>query len=439
LATGVGNKSEKSTYNELTYLSETFSNIIKRSNEMEESIQENTPIVKKMFIKGLLEGEFASQNDVFKKVREMKFNITEGESCVALFSIDGYSKLSTLERGLTQYNIKTKIESIIDEELSHAFQIEMTDLGEDIIAVLVNINNKDSFDTSITDSLSYIQKKILDKLGFTVTVTVGMKVDKIENIHISYSNCQDLLKYRFVYGYGAYLDNNMVQTAVNKRNIAIDKNTKKIIQTIKTCDSEQMQIEMYEIIRCITDNQYDYIKLTINHLALDIMKSVEPLINSENNTLDFNNIFSNINNIDTLEEVKEWFILYCNGIIRKLEGKKDNKKKDTISMVLSYLEANYHKPELSTEMLSDIVNLTPGYFGKMFNEYMNKSVNEYIIELRMKKAKELLESNSDSVTDIALNLGFSNQSYFISIFKKYYGSTPNQYRIECKKSIYDEE
>jgi two-component system, response regulator YesN len=279
----------------------------------------------------------------------------------------------------------------------------------------------------------------LDKLGFTVTVTVGMKVDKIENIHISYSNCQDLLKYRFVYGYGAYLDNNMVQTAVNKRNIAIDKNTKKIIQTIKTCDSEQMQIEMYEIIRCITDNQYDYIKLTINHLALDIMKSVEPLINSENNTLDFNNIFSNINNIDTLEEVKEWFILYCNGIIRKLEGKKDNKKKDTISMVLSYLEANYHKPELSTEMLSDIVNLTPGYFGKMFNEYMNKSVNEYIIELRMKKAKELLESNSDSVTDIALNLGFSNQSYFISIFKKYYGSTPNQYRIECKKSIYEEE
>lgn len=427
-------KTDNRPYNEIEYLTKAFSNIIRKSNELEISMQENIPLLKKMFLKGLLEGDTASIGDVSKKITDMKFfNFTE-RICVLLFSIDGYSKLSGLESDLTQYNVKSTIESVLKDSISHEFEMEIVDLEDEFIASIVHVKNEDQFIEAITGKLDDMQKDTVDKLGITITAVIGLSVDRIENIHLSFSNCLELLKYRFVYGYNSILDNNMIQINVNKKYTSIEKEKKKIIQAIKACNSEEMEAEINEVITLITDNQYDYIRLTINQLALDITKSVEAHLNSEDYEIDFNNIYSNLNNIDTLEEIKEWFVLYCGGIIQKLESKKDNRQKDMIKTVLSYLELNYYNPELSTEVLSEMVNLTPGYFGKLFSEYMEKSVNEYMIELRMNKAVGLLESSSDSINDIAAKVGYMNQSYFTAIFKKNYGKTPNQYRIEYRNA-----
>ncbi len=427
-------RTELKPYNEIEYLTKTFSTIIRKSTELETSIQENFPLLKKMFLRGLLEGDMASVGDISKKIKEIKFGDDPGRIRVLLFTIDGYWKLSGLESDLARYNVKAKIESLIEAAVAREFETELVDLKGEFIASVVQVKNEDRFMEIITGQLSDLQGNILETLGISVTAVIGMPADRLENIHLSYSNCLELMKYRFVYGYGSVLDNNMIQINVNRKYTSIEKEKKKLIQAIKACDSEGMETEINEIVNLITDNQYDYIRLTINQLALDITKAVEANLNSEEYEIDFSNIYSNLNFIDTLEEVKEWFLLYCSGIIQKLEGKKDNRQKEMIRTVLSYLENNYHNCELSAEMLAEMVNLTPGYFGKLFSEHIEKSVNEYIIELRMRKAVALLESNSDSINDIAARVGYLNQSYFTAIFKKNYGKTPNQYRIDYRNA-----
>lgn len=414
------------TYNEMEYLTSSFSSIIKKSNELETS-------ARKMLLRGLLEADSSALESASRKMGELKLNIAEGQLCVLIFSIDGYSRPVNLKSNMVQNYFKTEIESLILEVLSDRLNIETVDLEGDLTAVIVNVNTEIRFYATLMEKMRLVQDKISDKLGITVTGTIGLTVDRVENLHLSYGDCLELLKYRFVYGYRTIIDNDLIQASVNKTYPSIEKNTKKIIQAIKSCDTAQMESEINEVIVLITNRQYDFIRLTINQLALDIMKAVEPLINTEDYTMDFNNIFTNINNIDTLEGIGEWFILFCNGIISKLEKKKDNKKKDMIDMVLSYMESNYHRPELSAEMLSELINITPGYFGKLFNEYTSKTVNEYIVELRMNKAKELLQESTSSINDITLKVGFSNQSYFTATFKKLYGLTPNQYRIESLK------
>ena len=435
LPTESGMKTDIRTFNEVEYLTKTFSNIISKSNELETSMQENIPLLKNMYLKGLLEGNSKFSNNVSSKIPDLNFNRHSEGFCVLLFSIDGYSKISRLESDLMKYNVKSKIENIVSGGISDAFKTETVDLEEDFIAVIAKVDNEGKqFMPAISGRLNEIQCRAREETGFSVTAVIGLTVERFENIHLSYSNCLELLKYRFVYGYGFILDNNRIQTSVNKKYTSIEKEKKEILQAIKGCDKKQMEIKVNRIITSISDNQYDYIKLTINQLTLDTMKTVECLLSSEDNEVDFNNLYSNLNNMDTLEDVRAWFILYCNSIIQKLENKKDNKHKDMVIMALEYLKTNYYKPELSTELLSEIVNLTPGYFGKIFNEYMKKSVNEYIIELRMEKAKQLLIHNGYSINDIAANVGYTNQSYFTSIFKRYCGLTPNQYRIEVKKT-----
>ncbi|AUS98219.1 hypothetical protein CDQ84_09395 [Clostridium thermosuccinogenes] len=420
------------TYNEIEYLSEAFTNIIKKSNELANSIRENVPMLRKMFLKELLLGQVSS-SEVSKKIKELGLSIVQEKSCVILFSIDGYMSLTGIENRIEIAREKTKAEKIIRDAFLQYNGVEIVDMEEDSIALILNVNTLEEYEERIAQSLKSVQMKINENLEISVSIAKGALVGILEDIHVSYANARNLMKYRFVYGYGSLIDNNMMKNNSKDNCVAINKYRKKIIQAIKICDEKQMKSDMDEIILLIKDGQYDYIRLMINQLVLDIMMAVQSILNSDSEEMDFSNIYANLNSNDTLDSAKEWLITFCSGIIQRIEQKRDNRQKEMIDKVLAYIQVNYLRPDISAEMLSDMVNLTPGYFGKLFSDYTGKSVNEYIIELRMKKAKELLERNDLSVSDIAMQVGFSNQSYFTATFKKWNGITPNHYRNSCKK------
>lgn len=142
-----------------------------------------------------------------------------------------------------------------------------------------------------------------------------------------------------------------------------------------------------------------------------------------------NDIFTNINEANTLEEMYEF--IYC--IIQKciqLFSKLNVMQNDNIiNKVKEYIHNNYDK-DLSLEMIADYVYLSPGYLSALFKTENGITVFDYITNLRMeKKAKELLLGNNNmKIQDIAIRLGYNSSQSFIRYFKKYYNMTPNQYR-----------
>ena len=95
--------------------------------------------------------------------------------------------------------------------------------------------------------------------------------------------------------------------------------------------------------------------------------------------------------------------------------------------VLDYMETNYANP-INMKEVAEMCFVSYNYFSKVFKNFIGKSFNEYLIDIRMRHAKKLLVSSNMSVTEIAQGTGFGTTSYFIEAFKKRTGTTPVAFR-----------
>lgn len=99
---------------------------------------------------------------------------------------------------------------------------------------------------------------------------------------------------------------------------------------------------------------------------------------------------------------------------------------EKLKLVLEYISEHYAE-ELSVARLAGLCYFSEYHFMRFFKKYMGMPCLEYIRNLRLEKAAELLSRGKMSVLEISLSSGFSNLSYFYRQFKKKYGMTPKQF------------
>ena len=104
---------------------------------------------------------------------------------------------------------------------------------------------------------------------------------------------------------------------------------------------------------------------------------------------------------------------------------EQNRNLLSIKKVLDYISAHYREP-LSVKELSGLSNYSEFYFMKLFKQYTGKTAAAYLNDYRLEKAKSLLLHTDASVTDIALDVGFNNTSYFIKKFQEANQLSPSQ-------------
>lgn len=89
--------------------------------------------------------------------------------------------------------------------------------------------------------------------------------------------------------------------------------------------------------------------------------------------------------------------------------------------------------KITVNDLAEEVHLTPKYLSHLFRKETGGTISSFIKEQRVEKAKKLLMYSQYSYNEISDSLAFYSQSYFISVFKKYAGMTPKEYRIRFQK------
>lgn len=110
----------------------------------------------------------------------------------------------------------------------------------------------------------------------------------------------------------------------------------------------------------------------------------------------------------------------------QVERYRSGLTQDRLSRVLDYIEA-YLGEDLSLIELSGVACLSSYHFGKMFKRSTGQSVHQYVIARRLERAKSLLSSRTSALADIALTVGFQDQSQFTAVFKRHVGITPSTY------------
>ena len=102
-------------------------------------------------------------------------------------------------------------------------------------------------------------------------------------------------------------------------------------------------------------------------------------------------------------------------------------KIELIKRVREIIAAQYME-QLSVTSLAEAVYLTPTYLCVLFKQATGKTINEYITQERLNKAKEFLAQTNIHLYDVCYKVGYLSPSYFSRLFKKYTGQTPGEYR-----------
>lgn len=107
-------------------------------------------------------------------------------------------------------------------------------------------------------------------------------------------------------------------------------------------------------------------------------------------------------------------------------AKRDKKSRiNIVERIIGYVEENYSK-NVSVAEIVDNVNLSVNYATKMFKEATGTSISEYLLNYRMKKAKEMLEQGM-KLDAVCANVGYSDRRYFRRLFKQFYGTSAGDY------------
>jgi AraC-like DNA-binding protein len=98
-----------------------------------------------------------------------------------------------------------------------------------------------------------------------------------------------------------------------------------------------------------------------------------------------------------------------------------------LANVLTLIEERYAE-KLTLRQLADAAHLSPSHFSRVFKEATGVAPMDYVIRCRVRRAAELLRAGSDSITDIALQVGCSDSAYFSRLFANINGISPRRYR-----------
>lgn len=94
---------------------------------------------------------------------------------------------------------------------------------------------------------------------------------------------------------------------------------------------------------------------------------------------------------------------------------------------IDFMYDNYQNP-ITLDDISKHVKINKCYFCSLFKKEVNKTISQFLNEIRIDKSKELLVKRDMSILDVALNVGFNNQNYYNMTFKKLTGSTPMEFK-----------
>lgn len=111
--------------------------------------------------------------------------------------------------------------------------------------------------------------------------------------------------------------------------------------------------------------------------------------------------------------------------------------KESIRSIAAYIDEHSGEP-LRVEELAEKCAMSYSFFAKSFHELYGKSCKEYIEEIRIVKAEDMLLFTSQNLSWIAQETGFSDSSHLIKTFTRYKGITPKQYRMQHQKKTQQE-
>ena len=106
------------------------------------------------------------------------------------------------------------------------------------------------------------------------------------------------------------------------------------------------------------------------------------------------------------------------------QASQNDRMHQVVQLIMTYMENNYAK-DISIEQLATLYYVSPTYLSKIFKDLTGVSPINYLIQIRLKKAHELLTTDDLTVKEVAKAVGYEDAYHFSKSFKKHFGTSPS--------------
>lgn len=139
-----------------------------------------------------------------------------------------------------------------------------------------------------------------------------------------------------------------------------------------------------------------------------------------------------VSTANSKEDMKEYVVHLVEQAIEVRNAASGKRYTDIIQIARNQIESTYMEEDISLNAIAAGVGMSPSYFSSIFSKEMGKTFVEYLTEIRIEKAKELLVCTSMKTSEVGYEVGYKDPHYFSYIFKKILGCSPKEYRAARK-------
>jgi len=312
------------------------------------------------------------------------------------------------------------------------FDMEICFRGSRVYCVL---NYKDISKKTVRKQLKacldelIVQKSIFHRIEFTFGI--GTAVGDINQLKASLKAAESAVEQRLIEGTEKLIENVPVQDPSAGGDALLADLTKSMEAALEVLDSKGV-VAAIDLLKERALNKPDVSGQEVLHLVMDACSIYLMLLrNHQFHIENAEQFYENFSlHADLCSSASQLFDSLSKVIGQSLDAVIEERRQAYIKPIRTakqYIQQNYMKP-ISLKEVSSVVGFNDSYFSSLFKKESGKNFLEYLSEVRMNKAKELLKETNLSIASICERVGYNDLKHFTKSFKKYTGLKPNEFR-----------
>ncbi|QLG42447.1 response regulator [Paenibacillus sp. FSL W7-1088] len=279
-------------------------------------------------------------------------------------------------------------------------------------------------------ALENVMRSINHYLRIPATVGSGSIVNTLAGVKHAYEDALLALDYRLVPGTDSliYIADVERQTAGKLRFDELKQQT--LTRCLKAGTQAELEDALEIIFREITvEHGRSDIQLYLIEVLTNVWKAAQASGEAMEDIFGAGfQLYADLFRLPGLSEAQGKVREVCLLVQHRIASGRQHVYKDIVEQALSFTKEHFADPDLSIQKVCGHLHISSGYFCGIFKKEVQLTFLQYLMQIRMEAAKELLRSTEMKSFEIAGQVGFAEPNYFSFCFKKHIGVSPKEYR-----------
>jgi two-component system, response regulator YesN len=390
----------------------------------EKRIIESLPLLQQKFFQKLIrDGEY--RIDVEKELASLGVQIDGPYFAVILVK-----HTSVLEG--EDHLVKEKITSFTSS-LFKDINCLVMNADEDEYAILLSFeNDHDSRKGELAQALfNQLSKQIDD----TVTITHGRAYPNMFEVGKSFLEARLAMDMRHIMGTGRVFSLDETVSKCEQKEDHVHDLVMKLENQIKLGVPDKANETLRDLSRAIVDRKtvaLADLKVLALKFSTMLFFEIEKWKKEDTNSFNSSDIYKDIMELQTLAEMTDILHRLIEQWSTAMYKKKEKNYYSHVDQAIEYMKGNFHDSSLTLQKVAELIHVSTPYLSNLFKIEKGFNFGDYLLELRMKMAMELLSEGNIKTYEVCEQVGYSNPQYFGICFKKYTGYTPAEFKKKFK-------